>query len=196
MKNIVLILFIFSVSAYGQEFRKFDAIPDTNLSQTIIGKRITYAYRQYAFEAIGTTVKIRMNKKLILNDEAIEGQKKIVPHIFIPADTSDFPVLMIDHYSDALFGFSLYKLSGLESMKIGFFPLAALAKSVTGENDNVAVTSMANQLLLETDGSFIRISFNAEQILLRPGTDQEEIVPGDQVKFLFNGKKLKEVQEF
>jgi hypothetical protein len=196
MKKFLLAFLLLPIISHGQEFRNLNLLPDSVVAKIVVGKRISYTYQAYTFEGVGKIFKVRLNKKMIFADEGEEGQKAIIPHIFMTGDTADLPILMIDYFSDALYGFSLYKLNGLESLKIGFFPIAAIASGAKIDQENIATSSIADKLSLETDGTQIRISFIESQLILRPHTDKEEVVPGDQVKFLYNGKKLKEVEEF
>lgn len=196
MKNLIIVFLLFSAAGYGQEYKKMNLLPDSILVKTIVGKRISYAYERYTFEGSSTAVKVRLNKKLILTDESFEGQKSIAPHVFITTDTSDKPIIMVDHYTSGLSGFSLYKLCEPEPVIIGFIPVAAIAPGADISKENTESVGIADKLLLETDGTVIHISFLSEKIIIYPATDNEEIVQSDQIKFLYNGKKLKEVEEF
>ncbi len=196
MRILITVLLMFSFTCYGQGFRKYTKMPDSVFVKVVVGKKISYTFKQYTFENSGKIIKVRMDKRLTFADEGMEEQKSIVPHIFMSDDTTDLPILMIDQYSKLLYGFSLYKLNGLESVKIGFLPVAALAPGADTQKEFTPSASIADKLLLETDGTQVQISFTCDQIILWPSSDKEEIVDGKQAKFLYNGKKLKEVEEF
>ena len=196
MKKIVIGLMLFSAFCNGQDFRPLHKLPDSILIKTIVGKRITYTYQSYTFEGAGKILKVRQNRKMIFADEAKEDLKTTVPHIFLSDSTSDHPVLVTDLTSDMFYGFNIYILNGLESVKIGFIPVAGLAEGSNTEEDNIIPVSIADKLILQTNGTMMRISFSADKLVLRPGSGKEEIVSGDNVKFFYNGKKLKEVDDF
>jgi hypothetical protein len=196
MKNLWIGFLFFSVVSYGQEFRSLHLLPDSDLIKTVIGKRVTYVYQQYTFEGAGKILKIRENKRLICADEGEDDLKITIPHIFLSDSSTDYPVLMTDLTSEVLYGFNIYVLNGLESIRIGFFPVAAIAPDTDLNPEKLTPIGIADKLVLQTNGTVMRISFSADKVLLRPGTSKEEIVNGDQVKFLYNGKKLKEVEAF
>jgi hypothetical protein len=197
MRQICLFILCFLFSnATSQIPDRFSPLPDSSFKQLIVGKRVSYNYQLFTIENSSTAVKIRLNKKLIFTDESFEGQKRMTPHLFVPSDTSADKILMTDHYSNVLTGFSLYILNNQEPVKIGFLPLAAPVQNTGVNDEKIASESIFDKLILESDGSFIRISFNTDKVLLYPGTENEEIVAGEKVKFLYNGKKLKEVEDF
>jgi hypothetical protein len=196
MKYFLIGLLLISAVTYGQEYKTLHMLPDSELLKTVVGKRITYSYKTFTIEGAGKILKVRQNKKMIFADEGSEEQKSIIPHIFLTGDSLDNPVLVIDLYSEALYGFNIYILNGLESVKVGFIPVAMPAETTIADQENIPSSSIVEKIIIETDGKQMRVSFSADKLLLRPGTGKEEIVNGDQVKFLFNGKKLKEVEEF
>jgi hypothetical protein len=196
MKKICILLLFIPAISYGQEFRPLHMLPDSSMTKNIVGRRTSYTYEVYTFEGTGKILKVRENKKMIFADEAKEDVKITVPHIFVSDSVSDSPVLVTELTSEVLYGFNIYILKGLESVKIGFIPVAGFPEGADAESVNIVPVSIADKLVLQTDGTMMRISFSADKILLRPGSGKEEVVNGDQIKFLFNGKKLKEVDEF
>lgn len=196
MKKILLLFCLIEGITNAQEFRTLQLVPDSDFVITQTGKRVSYVFNIHTFETFGKQLKVRCNKKLILTDEGTDNITGILPHLFISLDTNNVMVLMTDISSDVLTGFNLYLLKSLEPNKIGFFPVAAKLPGSESEEEFLKSASAANNILIEVCGNEMRVSFTTGLIILRPGTDREEVVDGSTVKFLYNGKKLKEVDEF
>ena len=197
MKKIIGLLLIFiSGIIYCQDFRIYHPIADSLIAKTTVGKKVTYSYQNYLFDITGRIMKFKDNKKLIYSDEAPEGIRKVIPSIFISDSTADQVVLYTEMMTENMSGFSLYLLNGLETKLIGYFPLALEASISKANKTSPRTQSLIDYLILETNGNTWRISFKTEKIVIHPGTDREEVIKGDEAKFIFNGKKLKEVKDF
>lgn len=196
MKYIFLLLSLISGTLFSQEYRSYLLVPDSLIQSTTVGKKMVYTYQGYSFEITGRQIKFKDKKKLIFGDEAPEGTRKVKPYVFSSGNEKDSKILLAELYSETLTGFNLYILNSLESRFIGFFGLALNAQASTASKSSPASQSLTNYLNLETNGSQWRISFNADEIVIHPGTDREEVIKGNEAKFIYTGKKLKEVKEF
>jgi hypothetical protein len=196
MKKIFFLLLFYAGSIYSQDNYSMKLVPDSLITIIQTGKRITYVYNTLSIDTYGKQLKVRNKRKLILTDEGTDDISSIRPHLFIARDSSDLMILMIDIMFDVLSGFNLYLLDNTESKLIGYFPVAGKMPGNQTAEEFFNSFSLFNNLSIEIVGTDIRISFSTDQIILRPGTDRETVVDGENVKFLYNGKKLKEVEEF
>jgi hypothetical protein len=195
-KYFIISLLLISVGIFSQEYRKYNPIADSVLAKTTVGKKNTYGFKSFTFDITGRQVKIKDNKKLIFSDEAIEGVRRVMPFVLVSDSTSDPIILLAELYAETLSGFTLYLLNGVETKVIGYFPLALEASISRANKTSPKSQSLVNYMILETNGATWRISFKADKIVIHPGTEREEVISGKDAKFVFNGKKLKEVKDF
>jgi hypothetical protein len=196
MKTILIILLFTTDALFGQEYRPYHVVADSLLVKTVVGKKTSYTYATYLFDILGRQLKFKENKKLIYSEEAPEGTRKVTPYVFTSDSTTDHMLLLTELSSETMNGFNLYILNGLETKSIGFFALALSASVSRTNKTSPRSQSLVNYINIETNGTQWRISFNAEDVVIHPGTDREETMKGKDVKFLYNGKKLKEVDKF
>jgi len=196
MKTFIFILLLVSGALFGQEFRTYQAIADSAIVSNVVGKKVSYTYQSYLFDLIGRQIKLKENKKMIFSDEAVEGTKRVVPFLFFTENTTDLAILMTEFYSERMLGFNIYILNGPETKLLGFFPLTLDMGTSKTNKSSYRSQSLKNCIKIETNGTQFRISFDAEKLIIHPTTDREEAVLANEIKFLFNGKKLKEVKEF
>lgn len=196
MKTTIIILLFVTGTLFGQGFRPYHVIADSLLVKTTVGKKTSYGYKAYLFDIMGRQLKFKENKKLIYSEEAPEGTRKVLPYVFVSDSSSDHLILLTELSSETMNGFNLYILNGLETKSIGFFALALNASVSRANKTSPKTQSLVNYINLQTNGNQWRISFNVEDIVIHPGTDREETMKSSEVKFLYNGKKLKEVDEF
>lgn len=196
MKIIIFGLLFCIGNACAQDYMQYDRIPDTLLVITTVGKRNTYEYKNYTFDIFGKNLKVREGKKLIFGDVGVQNAKMIVPHLyFLPQDTTYFKLLVAEFSAACSMGIGIYIIHGYESRKIGYLEVAA--NDTTGEDkENLHPVSAVKNLLLQTDGDNLFISFTVGKVIIHPGTDHEELVDADKVKYIYNGKRLKEVKSF
>jgi hypothetical protein len=195
MKTLSLLLVLITGTLYSQDFRPYHVVADSLLVKTVVSKKTSYSYQTYLFDIMGRQLKVKMNKKLMFNEEGFEDTKKIVPFVFQSENSADNLLLYTELSSESLQGFNLYILNGLGSKKISFFPFA-LKVTNSNNSDKKTFQSLANVIHIETNGSQWRITFNEGEIVVHQGTDREETRNATEIKFLYNGKKLKEVDEF
>lgn len=196
MKTYIFVLLLFTGALFGQEFRPYHAIADSLLVKTVVGKKSSYSYQSYLFEIMGRQLKMKESKKLIFSDEAVEGARKIIPYLFVSENPADHLILMTEQSSEIINGFNLYVLKGLDTKLMGFFALALNTGISKTNKMSPPSPSLVDYINIETNGTQWRITFTADELVIHPGTDREETMSGKEIKFLYNGKKLKEVDEF
>lgn len=194
MRTIIACLLFVSCALFGQDFRSYNAVADSLLTDTIVGKKTTYSYQNFNFEIMGKRIKLKDDKKLLLSDEAIEGTRKVIPHVLVSDSASDPVIIIADLYAVNMMGFNIYILNGAETKLVGF--LGLVLNTGSGRKKVTASQSLINNIKIKTDGSDWQISFDAKEILVHPGSDREEVIDGDEAKFIYNGKRLKEVKGF
>ena len=177
--RILSVLFLFClVGLHAQDFTPYYQISDSLFTQTANGKHVVFTCKNYSFESYGK-----------------KGAKEVVPHLFALEDTTYHKLLVAEFNSDKTMGIGIYIINGTDSRKIGYLELAA---NDTGNADpeTLKPVSILKDLRLQTDGENLFISFNTDKIITHPGTDREALADASDIKFIFNGKKLKEVKSF
>lgn len=196
MKILIFSALFFAISLSAQEFRPYHEITDSSMTKKMVGKKAIYTYDTYFIEIMGKHFKVKQNKKLIFTDELKEGTKMVLPSLFISENQADPTIICAQLTSNDVYGFNLYMLNGEDTKLVSFISVAMPGTTKKSEEVGSKSENISTYLKLETNGSQCRISFTADKLVIHPGTDREEIINGDEVKFLYNGKKLKEVKEF
>jgi len=196
MKILIFSGLFFAITLSAQEFRPYHETTDSSMTKKMVGKKTIYSYDTYFIEIMGKQFKVKQNKKLIFTDELKEGTKMVLPSLFISENQDDPTIICAQLTSNAVYGFNLYMLNGENTKLVSFISVAMPGTTKKSEEVGDKYESISTYLKLETNGSQWRISFNADRLVIHPGADREEIVDGSTIKFLYNGKKLKEVLEF
>ena len=196
MKIIVFVLLFCMGRLCAQDLMQYDPVPDSLLVKTTAGKRISYSCQDYTIDIYGRNFKVKEGKKILFGDTGEQEAKMVVPHIyFLKADSTYHKLLVAEYSSGFSLGLGIYIINGTESRKIGFLALAD-DDTAGGDKENLYPVSAVKDLMLQTDGDNLFISFKCNKIIIHPGSDREELVDANEIKFIYNGKKLKEVKKF
>ena len=196
MKIIIVVLLLCTGSICAQNYMQYERVPDTQLVKTNFGKRINYQYKSYTIDIFSKSLRVKEGKRLIFSDVGDKNAKMIVPHLyFLPRDTTYHKILVAEFSADYSIGLGIYIINGYESRKIGFLEVAVNDTAGVNKEKLYPVSAVKN-LLLQTDGNNLFISFTCNKVVANPGSDREELINADILKFVYNGKKLKEVKNF